>query len=134
MADVDVREFIDRMARLGWDDGQRDCLLWLGLWTEEAVGIDGGGEWRGRYRTPLGRERVLRRSGGMLACISRGAERAGLIEGRVPHAGAVGLIRVDTERGPGEVGAIFNGLRWCALTPDGVLSVRTTPVCFWNLP
>ena len=130
-----VGEFCDRIARLGWQDGERDCLLWLGLWTLEAVGVDGGAEWRGRYRTPLGRERALRRSGGMMACIERGATVAGLVEAPEPKVGAVGLVDVLTRRGIAPVGGIFTGERWAVLTPGrGVLSIRATPVRFWNLP
>lgn len=129
-----VRDFIDRIAAQGWQYGERDCLLWLGLWTLESVGVDGGAEWRGRYKTALGCARILNKSGGMVACIERGAAAAGMVEAGVPVSGAVGLIEVMTPRGTGPVGAIFNGARWCALTPDGVLSVRMTPVRFWNLP
>lgn len=129
-----VADFCDRIARLGWQDGERDCLLWLGLWTLEAVGVDGGAEWRGRYRTPLGRARACNRSGGMMACIERGAAVAGLMEAASPNPGAVGLVEVVTARGMAPVGAIFTGERWSVLTPGGVLSLRTTPLRCWNLP
>jgi hypothetical protein len=129
-----VGDFCDRMARLGWQDGERDCLLWLGLWTLEAVGIDGGAEWRGRYRTPLGRTRALNRSGGMMACIERGAAVAGLVEATAAKAGAVGLVEVLTPKGVAPVGGIFTGERWSVLTRSGVLSIRSTPIRCWNLP
>lgn len=129
-----VGDFCDRIARLGWQDGERDCLLWLGLWTLEAVGVDGGAEWRGRYRTALGRERALRRSGGMTACIERGAAVAGLVAATEANPGAVGLVNVQTTRGTAPVGGIFTGTRWAVLTRAGVLSIRTTPLRFWNLP
>lgn len=137
MAPIDPRGFIDRTAALGWKDGERDCLLWLGLWTLEAVGIDGGAEWRGRYSTPLGQMRALNRSGGMMACIERGCQVAGLdgvdsVEGI--RSGAVGLVEVPTPRGMAPVGGIFTGERWAVLTRDGVLSIRTTPLRCWNLP
>lgn len=133
-----VGEFMDRMAAMGWQDGERDCLLILGLWTFDKLGVDGGAEWRGHYRTPLGRERALRRSGGMAACIERGAKRAGLIElsgnpGEL-KPGAVGLVEVLTRRGVGIVGGIFDGARWNMLTINGRLSVQAVPVRAWNLP
>lgn len=129
-----VGDFCDEMARLGWEWGERDCLLWLGLWSERVTGIDGGAPWRGRYRTALGCARVLNRSGGMEACIERGATLAGGIHTMDTLPGAVGLVTADTPRGPSLVGGIFTGQRWAVLMPQGVLSIRATPVRAWNLP
>jgi len=128
-----VGDFCEEIARAGWAWGERDCLLWLGLWSERNTGIDGGAPWRGRYQTALGCMRVLNRSGGMMACIERGADLAGMTLGQ-PEVGAVGLVETMTPRGPSLVGAIFTGERWAVLTPSGVLSIRTTPLRSWNLP
>lgn len=126
--------FLDEMAREGWCEGERDCLLWLGLWTKAALGIDGAAEWRGTYRTATGRTRALIRSGGMEACISRGADAAGMIETVEPSRGAVGLVTVMTPDGLQLAGAICTGPRWAVLMKRGVLSVRATPLRAWNLP
>ncbi len=128
-----VGDFCDRIARAGWAWGERDCLLWLGTWALENTGIDGGAPWRGRYRTALGCIRTLNRSGGMEACIERGAALAGMVEGEA-RPGAVGLVEVMTDKGLSLVGAIFTGERWSVLTARGVLSIRTTPRRAWNLP
>lgn len=135
MAAVGV--FCDEMARLGWAWGERDCLLWLGTWAERNTGIDGGAPWRGRYRTALGCIRTLNRSGGMEACIERGAALAGMTLAQTDgdiRPGAVGLIMAPTAKGPAPTGAIFTGERWAVLTPQGVLSMRATPLRCWNLP
>ncbi len=129
-----VADFCDEVARLGWAWGERDCLLWLGLWSERNTGIDGGAPWRGRYKTALGCIRTLNRSGGMEACIERGAALAGMVESDSPLVGAVGLVDVLTPKGMGPVGAIFTGERWSVLTPGGVLSLRASPLRCWNLP
>lgn len=128
-----VGAFCDEIARLGWAWGERDCLLWLGTWAQRNTGVDGGAPWRGRYRTALGCMRTLNRSGGMEACIERGATLAGMVEGEA-RTGAVGLVEVVTPKGLALVGGIFTGERWAVLTPSGVLSIRTTPVRCWNLP
>jgi hypothetical protein len=128
-----VGDFCDEIARAGWAWGERDCLLWLGTWAARNTGIDGGAPWRGRYRTALGCIRTLNRSGGMEACIERGAALAGLVEGEA-HVGAVGLVEAMTAKGPALVGAIFTGRRWAMLTPSGVVSIRATPLRSWNLP
>ena len=135
-----VGDFCDRIARAGWAWGERDCLLWLGTWAQENTGIDGGAPWRGRYKTALGCIRALNRSGGMEACIERGAALAGMVEAGTckdclqVRPGAVGLVETMTTKGPALVGAIFTGERWAVLTPSGVLSIRTTPRRSWNLP
>ena len=72
-------EFLDRMAAAGWQWGERDCLSWLGLWSKEITGIDGAAEWRGRYKTAIGCARLCRKSGGLWACIERGARAAGMV-------------------------------------------------------
>jgi hypothetical protein len=128
-----VGDFCDEIARAGWAWGERDCLLWLGTWAQRNTGIDGGAQWRGRYSSALGCIRTLNRSGGMEACIERGAALAGLVEGDA-RPGAVGLVEAMTANGPSLVGALFTGRRWAVLTPSGVLSVRTTPRRAWNLP
>jgi hypothetical protein len=129
-----VGDFCDEIARAGWAWGDRDCLLWLGTWAERNTGIDGGAPWRGRYKTALGCVRTLKRSGGMLACIERGAALAGMVETAKPEVGAVGLVEVVTPNRVEAVGAIFTGRRWAVLTAGGVLSVTATPVRAWNLP
>jgi hypothetical protein len=134
MAPVSVQGFVDEIAAAGWKYGERDCLLWLGEWARRNTGIDGGAPWRGRYKTALGCARVLKRSGGMRACIERGAALAGMIETIEPKPGAVGLVEVMTARGAEPVGAIFTGRRWAVLTAGGVLSVTATPARAWNLP
>lgn len=129
-------QFLDDMARLGWEWGERDCLLWLGLWSERVTGIDGGEPWRGRYKTALGCMRTLNKSGGMEDCIERGALLAGLkgICTKDTLPGAVGLVPAMTPKGPDIVGGIFTGTRWAVLTRKGVLSMRCEPIRAWNLP
>lgn len=125
--------FLDDMARLGWEWGERDCLLWLGLWSARLTGIDGGEEWRGRYRTAIGCARVCKRSGGVGACIERGATAAGMVSVEDVRAGDVGLVLANTSKGVREVGGIFTGERWAVLTADGVLTARATPVAAWGV-
>lgn len=121
------------VASLGFQWGQRDCLLWLADWARLHTGRDGGSRWRGRYKTALGCTRVLNRDGGMLACIREGAEVAGMVETTSPGVGAVGLIKSPSLT-CGEIGGIFTGTRWLVLSHRGVLSVRGDAVAAWDLP
>ena len=131
MARMNVAAFLDEIRIAGWQWGERDCLLWLGLWSERVTGIDGGAEWRGRYRTALGCMRVLNKSGGMESCIERGATAAGMREG-VIGVGSVGLVNVVTPRGVSPVGTICTGPRWAVMMPNGVLTTRAVPVRAWG--
>ncbi len=126
-------DFLDRMAKAGWQWGERDCLSWLGLWSLECTGIDGASEWRGRYKTAIGCARVCRKSGGLMACIERGAMAAGMIAVQDVRAGDVGLVRAMTTRGVQEVGGIFTGERWAVLTARGVITARAEPVAAWGV-
>lgn len=128
-----VAEFIDEMAERGWEWGQRDCLLWLGLWSERVTGIDGGEPWRGRYRTALGCVRTLNKSGGMVACIERGTKLCGMIPVMEYQSGDIGVVKAMTEKGVREVGAICTGKKWAILTASGVFIVRATPEIAWGV-
>lgn len=125
--------FLDRMAVAGWQWGERDCLSWLGLWSREITGIDGAAEWRGRYKTAIGCARVCRKSGGLMACIERGAKAAGMVAVDDVRAGDVGLVRAMTTRGVQEVGGIFTGERWAVLTAGGVITARTEALAVWGV-
>jgi len=133
---MNLGAFLDRMRREGWEWGDRDCLLWLGLWSLENTGIDGGEPWRGRYRTALGCARALNASGGMEACIERGATLAGMTlaqpEGHSP--GDIGLVIADTAKGPRPAGAICTGPRWALLTASGIVTIKAEPLRAWRFP
>ena len=125
--------FLDDMAAAGWQWGERDCLLWLGLWSREVTGIDGGADWRGRYRTALGCARVCNRSGGVEACIEKGALVAGMAPVSDLRAGDVGLVNAVTDKGVRLVGGIFTGERWAVMTNAGVLTARASAVSAWGV-
>jgi hypothetical protein len=134
---MNLGAFLDRMRREGWDWGDRDCLLWLGLWSLENTGIDGGEPWRGRYRTALGCARALNASGGMEACIERGAALAGMKGIATDDTlcpGAIGLVMADTAKGPRPVGGICTGPRWALLTASGIVTIKADPLRAWRFP
>jgi hypothetical protein len=127
MASVAV--FLDEMAEKGWQWGERDCLLWLGLWAHRLTGIDGGKPWRGRYKTALGCARILKKSGGMVACIELGAKLCGMVRVTNPVAGDIGIVCVDDR----EVGSICTGKRWAVMTAHGVYFTAAEPIMSWGL-
>ena len=72
--------------------------------------------YRGRYRTSLGRQRLIHKAGGLAALMSEGAARAGLTEIAAPVRGDVGLIVAHGQT----VAAICLGERW-AIKGDGLV-------------
>ena len=86
--------FLDDMARRPFADGEADCILTVADWVVLNGHPDPAAPFRGRYRTALGRERIVRREGGMLAVMEAGAARAGLEATENPLRGDVGLVRM----------------------------------------
>lgn len=98
------------MARQPFRDGETDCVLTVADWVVLNGRPDPAAPFRGRYRTALGRERIVRREGGMLAVMDAGAERAGLQPTENPLRGDVGLVEMAGHR----LAAICTGALWAA--------------------
>ncbi|RZJ19129.1 MAG: hypothetical protein EON91_02730 [Brevundimonas sp.] len=117
--------FLEEMACRPFVDGERDCALTVADWVMTATGCpDPAAHLRGRYRTALGRERLLRKLGGLEAVMADCAAKASLAEVTNPVRGDVGLI----EAGRRGFAAICLGGRWAVkglgvevLTPDRVI-------------
>lgn len=109
--------FLDRMAALPFQDGKQDCALTIADWAVEATGCpDPAEHLRGRYQTALGRERLLKRLGGLEAVVTDCAERAGLFEAECPTRGDIGVI----EYGGQKLAAICLGSRWAVKSSEGL--------------
>lgn len=127
-------QFLDEMGRLGWDWSQRDCLCWLGLWSERKAGIDGAAPWRGRYDSELGCARMLRESGGVTSCVEIGAALVGMSESFSPSVEDIGVIHAPTANGWQKTGAICTGPRWAVMTASGILTLKAEPLRAWRFP
>ena len=111
--------FLEEATARTFRDGEWDCQLFPAAWVLRITGLDPASEWRGRYSTALGRERILRREGGPLPVMTRGAESVGLQRTNEPKRGDVGLIRVDGRH----FGAICLGERWAVVDAKRGLAV-----------
>ncbi|HWW11378.1 MAG TPA: hypothetical protein VN018_02595, partial [Brevundimonas sp.] len=60
-------DYLETMARRPFGDGEADCILTVADWIVLRGHPDPAESYRGRYSTALGRERLLRRLGGLLA-------------------------------------------------------------------
>jgi hypothetical protein len=132
-----VSEFLGRAASTPFQFGRWDCQLWLADWLVASGHPDPAADFRGRYRTALGAQRLLNREGGAVALVTRLAERAALASLAVdaPEPGAIGLVRVVGRRGRAEpAGALFGGLRWQVLRAGGgLIAFPATPIACWKV-
>lgn len=111
-------DFLERMAATPFVDGATDCVLTPADWVIENAWPDPAADLRGRYRTALGRERLLRRLGGIEQVVSQRMSAAGLIPTDVPQRGDVGLVALH-----GLIfGGIFLGERWAIQSKAGLYS------------
>lgn len=112
-----LEQFLDDMARRPFADGTADCILTVADWIVLNGRPDPAKSYRGRYRTALGRERIVRREGGMLAVMDAGAARAGLESTESPLRGDVGLVRMSDRT----VAAVCLNRLWAAKGPGVVV-------------
>lgn len=126
-----LQEFLERMAETPFADGVSDCALTVADWAMAATGCaDPAAHLRGRYATPIARERLLRRLGGLEAVIADCAASAGLAETFAYRAGDIGLIEVTGRR----LAAICAGAVWAAKSADGLFGLRgPTVIRAWRV-
>ena len=116
--------FLETMAATPFVDGSTDCALTVAGWVVACGHEDPAADLRGRYRTALGRERLLRRLGGLDQVMSDRLARVGLALTANPVRRDVGLVEVNGR----PLAAICLGEAWAAKaeglwvgTPDAVL-------------
>lgn len=119
-------QFLDRASAEPFVDGKADCALMVADWVMVAMGVpDPAIEFRGKYASAFGRERLLRRLGGLSAVMGRQAAVLGVREASEAISGDVGVIRLGKQT----LAGIFTGRLWAvkssrgvdALMPDDVL-------------
>lgn len=108
--------FLERMAATPFVDGRTDCALTLADWVVLNGHADPASDLRGRYRTALGRERIVRRHGGLVRVVGDRLERVVLAETANPVRGDGGVVRLAGR----DLAAIcVGGGHWAAKT-DGL--------------
>lgn len=122
--------FLERMAATPFVDGRTDCALTVADWVMEATGCpDPATDLRGRYHTALGRERLLKRLGGLEAVMTSCAARAGLRETLAPKPGDVGLV----EFGGRQFAAICMGRHWAVQSTAGLFGTEGAVIKAWEV-
>jgi len=136
---LSVNAFADTAAARPFVWGAFDCALFAAEWVRAHALPDPGAPWRGRYRTRLGCERLLKREGGIVEVMARGAAIAQLTEAPKPAAGDVGVVYAAVmRRGAPDIGLVgglcLGGERWAVLTDRGISVFETEAVKAWSLP
>ena len=131
MPGPDLGAFLETMAARRFADGVHDCVLTVADWVLTCTGQDPAAPFRGRYRTALGRERLLRRLGGLDVVMRDGAARVGLTATADPRPGDVGLI---LHRGQ-SLAAICIGSTWAVQSSEGLTALSPERVVTaWSVP
>jgi hypothetical protein len=128
---VILRDFLNAAAARPTVWGVWDCHLWLADWVLACRGgEDPAAALRGRYRTPLGARRLLKRAGGSEAVV----ESAGLERLSAPEPGCIGLLPVSGGGGFDLIGGLYTGQRWAVLGyPAGVVAHPFTASHVWRV-
>ncbi|WP_404419154.1 DUF6950 family protein [Brevundimonas vesicularis] len=117
-------DFLERMAATPFVDGATDCVLTPAAWVVANGWPDPAADLRGRYRTPLGRERLLKRLGGIERVVGERMSAAGLGMTAHPRRGDVGLVALHSQI----FGAISLGERWAIQSKAGLYSASPNRV------
>lgn len=112
--------------------GSFDCILFLADWSIERLGTDPADAYRGRYRTPLGAQRIIRKAGGLVALIEREFRPCGWGQSDDLGPGDIGVVEVETPSGKQPAGAIFTGSHWCVLGQHGLIATACHPLASWR--
>ena len=117
--------FLDQVAASPFVDGEKDCALTIADWVMVATGCsDPAAHLRGRYSTALGRERLLKRLGGLTVVVADCARRARLEPTETPQRGDIGVIIV----GPQRLTGICLGHRWAVKSSAGLAGLKADRV------
>jgi hypothetical protein len=128
-------DFLEQMTTTPFVDGQCDCVLNVADWVLAVTGVDPAAGLRGTYDTVKGRNRVLRRQGGLRAAMAQGAARAGLQPTKTPVRGDVGLITKRHVVRQVPMAAIFMGRSWAVKSKDGLAAIEPDNVLdAWSVP
>ena len=117
--------YLAAAARREFAPGSWDCLLgFVSDWIDQEIpGVDAGAPWRGRYKTAMGMQRIIRREGGVLGIMSHGLGAIGLQVTPDPQPGDVGAVMSITARGVEDIGAIRTARGWACLAHGGGIMV-----------
>jgi hypothetical protein len=98
LADDSIARFMASLARRQWEWGKTDCLMVLADWINERRGFDPAAAWRGAYSTQEECDRILKRSGGIVALVDM------VLHGICPRtdkpeAGDIAIVRTPKRTG-----------------------------------
>jgi hypothetical protein len=131
---MDVAAHVETMRRTPFAWGRFDCITALADWSFALGAGDPAADYRGRYATPLGAQKIIRKAGGLGALVGREFERCGWVRTSIPAAGDIGLVTIKTDHGPAEAGGLCLGDRWAVLFVTGVMVGQFAPVSVWRSP
>lgn len=120
---ANLGDFLERHGGLDLAWGLADCMIFPCDWMLAATGLDPAARWRGTYHTAREAQMIVRREGGMVALMAKGAQDIGAVGVNLSEAptGAMGIVIAPTAKGPQEMGAIKTSIGWAVFCGSGVL-------------
>jgi hypothetical protein len=98
-------DFLRAASRRDFSWGDHDCCMWLADWVALRRGADPAAGWRGRYTTPLGAARIIKRRGGLVAHLEGCLAPLGIERTDEPGRGDIAVVGAAE----GDCGAIVIG-------------------------
>jgi hypothetical protein len=131
MISQDFHRFIVMGASRQFEYGPHDCAMWPANWCVERGHIDPAARWRGEYDET--EALALVEKYGLLDLWTLGMIDAQIPECDEPRIGDVGIVECLSDDGTNQVGAIFGGKRWHALSPKGVFQASMPVIRSWRV-
>jgi hypothetical protein len=134
-----LHEFLDQSHQFRWGGiAGDDCMTFCARWIGVAKGEDPIKHIRGMYSDAEGADRLIARSGGLVALASNMLEVHGYQRTYSPVDGDVGIVRsmagfeVDGVSVK-EIGAIRFGPLWAVIGQHGVRARKAEFVAAWSI-
>ena len=131
---IDLGEWLRDGLRRPRQAAVWDCCAFPAAWVMANGLPDPMAAWRGVYSTDVEAEDIVAEHGGLVGIFGAGLESAGLVAvDRESQPGDIGVITVQGE----EAGAIFTGRRWAFVADRGLGFVTLTPESVarvWGFP
>ena len=134
-----LREFLLRKRNFAWGGvAGEDCMTLCATWIQEATGVDVVPHLRGLYSDAIGAERLIVRSGGMIALAANLLESRGFLRTETPADGDVGIVLAPagfagSEVSIRQIAAIRFGKLWAAMGQGGVIVKSAECVAAWKI-
>jgi len=128
---MDPTDYLARSASAEVAPGWPVCAFWTAAWCEECSGVNPGAPMRGRYKTALGCNRLVKREGGLATLAAKLMRISGFPSVTQAEPGTIGLI--DTPDAGPTLGIMAVTGKWvCKGVPNGLVFPTGDVLMMWS--